>query len=402
MSLPKPLPVQVKPVPLAIPILEGLREDTQDIQAVIVCPTRELCVQIADELRQLAAFRSEVRIANLYGGQPIAKQLAALDKHPQIVVATPGRLLDHMGRGTAWLGNVYTAVLDEADEMLKMGFIRDVRRILNATPADTQVVMFSATISREVMDVAWEYQRDAVEIHIASEGDNRPRIAQFLLSSVGGARMEDMLRIIQALDLKRVMVFGNRKSTVRILGEQLRRRGCSADCLHGDIPQSQRNKVMKAFREGKFEILVATDVAAAASMWTMWRLFSITISPMKTSITYTASAEPAGPSGMDTPLLLLLHRISSGCGISGNTPTPISGTCISMKQGVWSPTRACRWKRRPDSYYRQTAPGKKGNKLPGIKVAPLPPDGVFTPGINPLPVGYAADPRHKTACRVPV
>lgn len=350
----------------------------------------------------MAAFRSEVRIANLYGGQPIAKQLAALDKHPQIVVATPGRLLDHMGRGTAWLGNVYTAVLDEADEMLKMGFIRDVRRILNATPADTQVVMFSATISREVMDVAWEYQRNAVEIHIASEGDNRPRIAQFLLSSVGGARMEDMLRIIQALDLKRVMVFGNRKSTVRILGEQLRRRGCSADCLHGDIPQSQRNKVMKAFREGKFEVLVATDVAAAASMWTMWRLFSIMISPMKTSITYTASAEPAGPSGMDTPLLLLLHRISSGCGISGNTPTPISGTCISMKQGVWSPTRACRWKRRPDSYYRQTAPGKKGNKLPGIKVAPLPPDGVFTPGINPRPVGCAADPRHKTACRVPV
>ncbi len=283
MGFAAPTPVQAKTIPamregrdviakaptgtgktcaFGIPILEGLREDTQDIQAVIVCPTRELCVQIADELRQLAAFRSEVRIANLYGGQPIAKQLAALDKHPQIVVATPGRLLDHMGRGTAWLGNVYTAVLDEADEMLKMGFIRDVRRILNATPADTQVVMFSATISREVMDVAWEYQRDAVEIHIASEGDNRPRIAQFLLSSVGGARMEDMLRIIQALDLKRVMVFGNRKSTVRILGEQLRRRGCSADCLHGDIPQSQRNKVMKAFREGKFEILVATDVAA--------------------------------------------------------------------------------------------------------------------------------------------
>lgn len=245
-----------------LPILEGLREDTKDIQAVIVCPTRELCVQIAEELRQLAVFRPEVRIASLYGGQPIPKQLAALDKHPQIVVATPGRLLDHMGRGTAWLGNVYTAVLDEADEMLKMGFIRDVRRILNATPADTQVVMFSATISREVMDVAWEYQRDAVEIHIAAEGDNRPRIAQFLLSSAGGARMEDMLRIMAALDLKRVMVFGNRKSTVRQLGERLRRRGCSVDCLHGDIPQSQRNKVMRDFREGKFEILVATDVAA--------------------------------------------------------------------------------------------------------------------------------------------
>ena len=248
MGFAAPTPVQAKTIPamregrdviakaptgtgktcaFGIPILEGLREDTQDIQAVIVCPTRELCVQIADELRQLAAFRSEVRIANLYGGQPIAKQ---------IVVATPGRLLDHMGRGTAWLGNVYTAVLDEADEMLKMGFIRDVRRILNATPADTQVVMFSATISREVMDVAWEYQRNAVEIHIASEGDNRPRIAQFLLSSVGGARMEDMLRIIQALDLKRVMVFGNRKSTVRILGEQLRRRAAPRTACMATFP----------------------------------------------------------------------------------------------------------------------------------------------------------------------
>lgn len=110
----------------------------------MVCPTRELCIQITEELRQLAAFLPQIRIVSVYGGQPIAKQLTALKKKPHIVVATPGRLLDHMGRGTAWLGNVYTAVLDEADEMLKMGFIKDVRRILNATPGDTQVVMFSA------------------------------------------------------------------------------------------------------------------------------------------------------------------------------------------------------------------------------------------------------------------
>lgn len=128
-----------------------------------------------------------MRIASVYGGQPIARQLAVLKKQPHIVVATPGRLLDHMGRGTVWLGNVYTAVLDEADEMLKMGFIRDVRKILNSTPADTQVVMFSATISREVMDVAWEYQHDAVEITVAAEGDNRPMIAQFSLLSSGRA-----------------------------------------------------------------------------------------------------------------------------------------------------------------------------------------------------------------------
>ncbi|MCI8553783.1 MAG: DEAD/DEAH box helicase [Clostridiales bacterium] len=283
MGFMAPTPVQAQTIPLmrqgsdiiakaptgtgktcafGIPLLEGLRDDTDDIQAAVVCPTRELCIQIAEELRQLAAFLPGVRIAAVYGGQPIARQLTALKKRPHIVVATPGRLLDHMSRGTVWLGNLYTAVLDEADEMLKMGFIRDVRRILNATPADTQVVMFSATISREVMDVAWEYQHNAAEVQIAAEGDSRPRIAQFQLMSSGSRRTEDMLRIVDLLDLHRVMVFGNRKSTVRQLGERLRRQGRSVDCLHGDIPQSQRNRVMSAFREGRFEILVATDVAA--------------------------------------------------------------------------------------------------------------------------------------------
>lgn len=228
----------------------------------MVCPTRELCLQIAEELRQLASYRPDVRIATIYGGQPIAKQLAALKKNPQIVVATPGRLLDHMGRRTAWLGNVYTAVLDEADEMLKMGFIKDVRRILNATPADTQVVMFSATISREVMDVAWEYQHGAAEIQVAAEGDNRPKIRQFSLMSSGSRRLEDMTRIIDQMGYHRVMVFANMKTSVRQLDHQLRKQGRSVDCLHGDIPQSQRNRVMAGFREGNFEILVATDVAA--------------------------------------------------------------------------------------------------------------------------------------------
>ena len=117
-----------------IPLLENLRMNEMDTQAVVICPTRELCIQITEELRQLAAFLPEVRIVSVYGGQPIQKQLMALKKPPHILVATPGRLLDHMGRGTVFLGNVYTAVLDEADEMLKMGFIKDVRKILNATP----------------------------------------------------------------------------------------------------------------------------------------------------------------------------------------------------------------------------------------------------------------------------
>ena len=283
MGFAAPTPIQAQAIPLmldgrdviakaptgtgktcafGIPLLECLDPQGTDIQAIVVCPTRELCLQIAEELRQLASYRPDVRIATIYGGQPIAKQLAALKKNPQIVVATPGRLLAHMGRRTAWLGNVYTAVLDEADEMLKMGFIKDVRRILNATPADTQVVMFSATISREVMDVAWEYQHGAAEIQVAAEGDNRPKIRQFSLMSSGSRRLEDMTRIIDQMGYHRVMVFANMKTSVRQLDHQLRKQGRSVDCLHGDIPQSQRNRVMSGFREGNFEILVATDVAA--------------------------------------------------------------------------------------------------------------------------------------------
>ncbi|MBQ9414288.1 MAG: DEAD/DEAH box helicase [Clostridia bacterium] len=245
-----------------IPLLECLDMACRDIQAIVVCPTRELCLQITEELRALAKYRPDVRIVSLYGGQPIGKQLDALRKNPHIVVATPGRLLDHIGRGTAYIGNVYTAVLDEADEMLKMGFIRDVRRILKETPADTQVVMFSATMSREVMDVAWEYQHNAVEINVAASGENRPKIAQFVMQSAGDQRVKDLGRLIDSLQLHRVMVFCNMKTTVHWLDKKLRREGRSVDCLHGDIPQSQRNRVMAGFRQGAFEILVSTDVAA--------------------------------------------------------------------------------------------------------------------------------------------
>lgn len=245
-----------------IPLLECLDTALTNLQAVVVCPTRELCLQITDDLKNLAAFRPDVRIVAVYGGQDMRKQINALNKHPHIVVATPGRLLDHMERGKIWLGDVYTAVLDEADEMLKMGFVKDVRRILNATPADTQVVMFSATISREVMDVAWEYQHDAEEITVESAGDNRPKIDQYSLPLTGADRLDVMLRLIEQMDYHRVMVFANRKTTVMGLGKKLQKLGRSADCLHGDISQGQRNHVMRSFREGKFEILVATDVAA--------------------------------------------------------------------------------------------------------------------------------------------
>lgn len=283
MGFREPTPVQSRTIPLmmdgrdviakaptgtgktcafGIPLIECLNPDMKDLQAVVLCPTRELCEQITTDLRALIRFNPAIRIASIYGGQPMNRQVDALKKHPHIVVATPGRLLDHMGRGNVWLGNLYTAVLDEADEMLKMGFIKDVRRILNATPGDTQVVMFSATISREVMDVAWEYQHDAVKIQVEAEGEDRPRIRQFLVRSGGSQRLEDMLDIIAAEDYHRVMVFANMKCTVKQLTERLQKRRGSVDCLHGDMPQALRNKVMAKFRENKLEILVATDVAA--------------------------------------------------------------------------------------------------------------------------------------------
>jgi len=283
MGFHTPTPIQMKAIPavrdgydviakaptgtgktcaFGIPVLECLDLECADVQAVVVCPTRELCLQITDDLRRLAAFRPGVHIVPVYGGQSMNTQINALKKKPQIVVATPGRLLDLMGRRVLWLGNVYTVVLDEADEMLKMGFIRDVRKILHATPADTQVVMFSATISRDVEDVAWEYQRNAVQIEVESKGENRPAIQQYALRSSGSQRLSDMLKIMTAMDLRRVMVFCNRKSTVRQVCSQLKRQGKSADCLHGDISQGQRNQVMTGYRKGKFEILVATDVAA--------------------------------------------------------------------------------------------------------------------------------------------
>lgn len=283
MGFTAPTPVQAQTIPLmldghdviakaptgtgktcafGIPLIECLNPDMKDLQAVVVCPTRELCEQITNDLRALIRFDPAIRIASVYGGANMQKQVEALRRHPHIVVATPGRLLDHMGRGNVWLGNVYTAVLDEADEMLKTGFIRDVRKILNATPQDTQVVMFSATISREVMDVAWEYQHDAVEIQVAAVGDDRPKIDQYLIRSTGSQRMLDMVDIIRQQDYHRVMVFANMKCTVRQLTERLQKVCRSVDCLHGDMPQALRNKVMSRFRKNELEILVATDVAA--------------------------------------------------------------------------------------------------------------------------------------------
>ncbi len=251
-----------KTAAFGIPMLEYISLTDQRIQEVVLCPTRELALQIGEELSNLAAFIPEIRIAVLYGGQPIAKQMTQLRRKPQIIIATPGRILDHMHRGTVKLTYVHTMVLDEADEMLKMGFVKDVTKIIEATPPNRQLVMFSATTNPDVMTIAWKFQHDAVEITIPATKENRPQITQYVIASQREKKYDHLLYLLDANVYHRIMIFCNTKDMTQRLSTRLQKAGYNADCIHGDIKQSQRNAVMQSFRKGKIEILVATDVAA--------------------------------------------------------------------------------------------------------------------------------------------
>jgi len=245
-----------------IPLIERVDPEAKNPGAVVLAPTRELAQQIAQDLRDLAQFLPYVQIACLYGGANMNRQIEQLKKGCQIVVATPGRLMDHMERRTIDIRNVQTVVLDEADEMLDMGFYKDVRKIIDRMKARKQLAMFSATISREVMDIGWLYQRDAEEITVQPVEASAPKIAQYQLHTTGRNKLADLTDIILKKGYKRVMVFCNTKYNTAMLTNQLVRLGFVADCLHGDLSQADRNKIMASFREGKLAVLVATDVAA--------------------------------------------------------------------------------------------------------------------------------------------
>ena len=245
-----------------IPMLEYIQLQDECVQEVVLAPTRELALQIGDELTKLAKYIKGCRIAVLYGGQPIPKQLNALKRKPQIVVATPGRLLDHMNRGNIKLNHVHTMVLDEADEMLNMGFVKDVTKIIEATPKERQLVLFSATMHQEVLTIAWKYQNDPVEITVEATKEDRPQIAQYVIATEQPQKIDNLLYLLDADVYQRIMIFCNTKFMTDRLTSKLKKEGYSAECLHGDIPQSKRNVVMSDFRKGKFAILVATDVAA--------------------------------------------------------------------------------------------------------------------------------------------
>ena len=245
-----------------IPMLEYVQLKDSRVQEIVLAPTRELALQIGEELTKLAKFIDGVRIAVIYGGQSISRQITALKRRPQIVIATPGRLLDHMQRGNIRLDAVHTMVLDEADEMLNMGFVKDVTKIIEATPSDRQLVLFSATTNQDVLTIAWKYQHDPVEITVEATKADRPQITQYVIATEQDHKTDNLLYLLDANVYQRVMIFCNTKFMTDKLTSRLIKEGYNAQCLHGDIPQSKRNTVMNDFKRGKFPILVSTDVAA--------------------------------------------------------------------------------------------------------------------------------------------
>jgi len=245
-----------------IPAVEMIRHGEETIQVLVLCPTRELAIQIAQELASIAKYKKYIRILPIYGGQPIDRQLFALKKRPQIIIGTPGRVMDHMRRRTLKLGDLKMIVLDEADEMLNMGFREDIDVILKDVPAERQTILFSATIPQEIMELTASYQKEPVIIKTAHKELTVPAIEQYYLEVREPNKAEVLSRIIDAEHIKLSLVFCNTKKRVDELALVMQSRGYMAEALHGDMNQSQRDRVMARFRQGNIEMLIATDVAA--------------------------------------------------------------------------------------------------------------------------------------------
>ena len=245
-----------------IPMIEHIDAESEDLQGLILAPTRELAIQICEELRSLLEFYKDIRVTVVYGGANIDTQLKQLQKHPQIVVATPGRLMDCYKRKALQFDKIQTVVLDEADRMLDMGFFDDVTNILNKIKNRRNLGLFSATISQEVMTVSWMYQRDEVEITVLPQAEDRPDITQYSISVPALEKIGTTIRLLHTMGFERSIIFCNTKVMCQRLCDDLRRAGVDADCIHGDIRQVTREKTMRTFKDGKLSVLIATDVAS--------------------------------------------------------------------------------------------------------------------------------------------
>ena len=251
-----------KTAAFGIPILERIDTEDRRLQALILCPTRELAIQVSEEFRKLLKYKDNLRVLPIYGGQPIDRQITALKKGAQVIIGTPGRVMDHMRRRTIKTETVRMMVLDEADEMLDMGFREDIETILVKIPEEHQTLLFSATISPEILDITKRFQTDPTFIKIVRKELTVPGIEQFYFDVKERTKPDALTRLIDVYDPKLAMVFCNTKKRVDDLVEILQGRGYFAEGLHGDLKQAQRDKVMQKFRNGTIEILVATDVAA--------------------------------------------------------------------------------------------------------------------------------------------
>ncbi|MGZ7066757.1 MAG: DEAD/DEAH box helicase [Methanobacterium sp.] len=251
-----------KTAAFGIPILEMINPENKKLQAVIICPTRELAIQVAEELRRLSNYMKKISVLPIYGGQPIERQIKGLKKGVQIIIGTPGRVMDHMRRGTLHMDHVSIIVLDEADEMLDMGFREDIEYILEYMPEKRQTLLFSATMPPKILNLTKKFQENPKFVKVVHKEMTVPEIEQIYFEVKEKMKLELLSRLIDIYNPKLSLVFCNTKRRVDALVTHLQVRGYLVEGLHGDMTQNQRDRVMGKFRNGQTEILVATDVAA--------------------------------------------------------------------------------------------------------------------------------------------
>jgi ATP-dependent RNA helicase DeaD len=251
-----------KTAAFGIPAIEAVDVDSKSTQVLVMCPTRELALQVKEQIQKLAKYKRGLNVAAIYGGESYERQFLALKKGSQIVVGTPGRIMDHIDRKTLILSDIKLAILDEADEMLNMGFREDIEKILSFAPEVRQTVLFSATMSSEILSIAKRFQKNPEIVRTLKTEVSNANIEQFYFSVRREAKMEVMTRLIDVHNLKLMLVFANTKSKVDEIVSDLQIRGYAAEGLHGDMRQQVRTQVMSKFRAGTTTILVATDVAA--------------------------------------------------------------------------------------------------------------------------------------------
>lgn len=250
-----------KTAAFGIPLVNKIDVKEDRIVALIMCPTRELAIQVAEEIEKLGRFKG-IRSLPIYGGQDIVKQIRALKKRPQIIIGTPGRLLDHINRKTIKLDDVQTVILDEADEMLDMGFMEDIQSILKLVPSERQTMLFSATMPTNIQRLAQQFLRNPEHVSVIPKQMSAPLIDQSYIELQERQKFDTLCRLIDMDSPELAIIFGRTKRRVDELAEGLQKRGYTAEGLHGDLSQNQRDNVMRKFRDGSIDVLVATDVAA--------------------------------------------------------------------------------------------------------------------------------------------